>query len=166
MPRVKPDYFRNFWARRALRIVPLYYAVVAATPCICLPVGVSRRSSGLPSGLWSEMRASCHSVVAASIMSGPSVLQHFSREDARMSLTEVRRVLHHEGLARIQMANAFGFRSVYHLARRGFRTPTGFDVRYWSPRQLKAIFTKIVGPRGSERTASSASVCNGLTSSA
>ena len=44
------------------------------------------------------------------------------------------------------MANAFGFRSVYHMARRGFRTPAGFDVRYWSPPELKATFTKIVGP--------------------
>jgi SAM-dependent methyltransferase/uncharacterized protein YbaR (Trm112 family) len=74
-----------------------------------------------------------------------SVLQHFSREDAKSSLHEIRRILRSEGIARIQMANALGLRSFYQIARRAFRTPQGFEVRYWSPAELRSTFIKILG---------------------
>ena len=93
-----------------------------------------------------------------------SVLQHFSRENARVSLTEVRRVLHHEGLARIQMANALGFRSVYHLARRGFRTPPASTCAIGHRLSLNRPSRTSSDTRGSPQTASLVSVCNGLTS--
>jgi len=76
-----------------------------------------------------------------------SVLQHFARVDARSSLAEIGRVMRAGGLTRIQMANGLGVRSLYHMARRGFREPSGFDVRYWSPRELKSIFTECLGGR-------------------
>jgi SAM-dependent methyltransferase/uncharacterized protein YbaR (Trm112 family) len=74
-----------------------------------------------------------------------SVLQHFSIKDARLSLREVRRVLRPEGVSRIQMASQFGLRSFYHLLRRAFREPKGFEVRYWRPDQMKAIFQSDIG---------------------
>lgn len=74
-----------------------------------------------------------------------SVLQHFSKADAKLSLTEMGRVLDSGGVAKIQMANAFGARSIQHQARRRFREPKDFDVRYWSVPELRRAFTKAIG---------------------
>ena len=75
-----------------------------------------------------------------------SVLQHFAREDAVAALSEIGRVLRPGGLARVQMANGFGVRSLYHMARRGFRPPTDFEVRYWTPPTLARAFADRIGP--------------------
>jgi len=74
-----------------------------------------------------------------------SVIQHFSRDDADRALEEIGRVLTHSGSSLIQMPNAYGLRSLYHLARRGRREPKGFDVRYWTPRELKKAFHEKIG---------------------
>ena len=75
-----------------------------------------------------------------------SVLQHLSKPDARVSLTEIRRVLRTGGGALVQMANAFGMRCLYHQARRSFREGIDFDVRYWKPADLILAFTECIGP--------------------
>ncbi len=75
-----------------------------------------------------------------------SVLQHFSKSDARQSLGEVARVLTRDGTSMIQMPNAFGGRSLYHLLRRGFSSGREFDVRYWTPRELRKTFSELIGP--------------------
>jgi ubiquinone/menaquinone biosynthesis C-methylase UbiE len=74
-----------------------------------------------------------------------SVLQHFSPRDARAALAEMRRVLRPRGIARVQMANALGLRSIQQMARRNFREPTAFEVRYWRPAELRAAFSGIIG---------------------
>ena len=61
-----------------------------------------------------------------------SVLQHFSKPDARNTLGEVARTLKPGGVARIQMANKLGIRSLQHQFARGFTEPANFDVRYYS----------------------------------
>lgn len=75
-----------------------------------------------------------------------SVLQHFSRADAGSTLNEIGRVLGKGGNSLIQMANRFGIRSFYHLFRRRFTDGTGFDVRYWTPSELKREFATRIGP--------------------
>jgi SAM-dependent methyltransferase len=75
-----------------------------------------------------------------------SVLQHFAERDAAQALDEVGRVLREGGLATVQMANALGARSLYHQARRGFRQPRDFEVRYWTPPALKRAFESRIGP--------------------
>jgi SAM-dependent methyltransferase len=77
-----------------------------------------------------------------------SVLQHFSDDDARSAWSEAARVLRPGGKAVIQMANVFGVRSLYHLARRRFRTATKFEVRYRMPRQLLAMAREALGQAG------------------
>jgi SAM-dependent methyltransferase len=72
-----------------------------------------------------------------------SVLQHFSREAVAAAIAEVDRVLVPGGSALIQMANAFGIRSAYNFTRRGFREGDAFEVRYWSPRDLRRTFGRI-----------------------
>jgi uncharacterized protein YbaR (Trm112 family) len=74
-----------------------------------------------------------------------SVLQHFAREDVAATLGETRRVIKAGGIVRIQMANGLGARSFYHMARRGFRPPTDFDVRYWTPGELRRAFAGAIG---------------------
>lgn len=75
-----------------------------------------------------------------------SVVQHFSRSDARLILSETSRVLKPGGVAKIQMARWLGARSIYILARRGFREGRDFEVRYWSTRELKRAFSECIGP--------------------
>ena len=74
-----------------------------------------------------------------------SVLQHLSRENVRVVLGEIRRVLDREGGYQIQMPNALGLRCIYHQFRRKFREAEGFEVRYWTPRELVSVFGGILG---------------------
>jgi len=75
-----------------------------------------------------------------------SVLQHLSKENACITLAEIRRALRLGGTALVQMPNVFGLRCLYHQIRRGFREGRDFDVRYWRPAELLSAFTDKVGP--------------------
>jgi 2-polyprenyl-3-methyl-5-hydroxy-6-metoxy-1,4-benzoquinol methylase/uncharacterized protein YbaR (Trm112 family) len=75
-----------------------------------------------------------------------SVIQHFSRTDAKMTLDEVKRVLSSRGTSLVQMANAWGIRSMYHQIRRARREPKDFEVRYYSPSELLDMFEGTIGP--------------------
>jgi len=75
-----------------------------------------------------------------------SVLQHFSKAAAAASIREAGRVLKPGGTSMIQMPNALGIRSLQHQARRRFRTARDFEVRYYLPRELTALFEAAVGP--------------------
>jgi SAM-dependent methyltransferase len=74
-----------------------------------------------------------------------SVIQHFSREDARKTIQEIGRVLQPKGKCFIQMPTRFGLRCLYHQARRRFREGRGFDVRYWTLPALRRTFGEHVG---------------------
>ena len=75
-----------------------------------------------------------------------SVIQHFSKPDAARAAEEIGRVLVPGGEAVVQMPNAFGLRCVIQQARRGFRKPEKFEVRYWSPSELRRTFARAIGP--------------------
>jgi SAM-dependent methyltransferase len=75
-----------------------------------------------------------------------SVLQHFAAESVDGTLAEVRRVLEPGGRSCIQMANAYGLRSLLVQAGRRFREPERFEVRYWSPGALVRWFERTIGP--------------------
>ena len=70
-----------------------------------------------------------------------SVIQHFSYLDAERAIREASRVLAAKGTCLIQLPNTFGIRCLYHQAKRRFRAPRGFEVRYWTPRRMKQIFS-------------------------
>jgi SAM-dependent methyltransferase len=74
------------------------------------------------------------------------VLQHFSKPDVRDSLGEVARVARGDGYTWVQMPNTLGARNLYQLARRGFREGERFEVRYWTPGELRRTWEEIVGP--------------------
>jgi ubiquinone/menaquinone biosynthesis C-methylase UbiE/uncharacterized protein YbaR (Trm112 family) len=74
------------------------------------------------------------------------VLQHFSKDNARMSLREIRRVLRPDGMTLIQMPNKYGIRQYQQHRRRGFTEGEKFQVRYWTPAELMETFRTILGP--------------------
>ncbi len=74
-----------------------------------------------------------------------SVVQHFSKADARQALAEIGRVLTEGGRCLVQMPNAYGIRSVQQQMRRGFREAKRFEVRYWSVPELKRAFSAAIG---------------------
>jgi SAM-dependent methyltransferase len=75
-----------------------------------------------------------------------SVIQHFSRPDARQAVSEIGRVLRHGGEAFVQMPTVLGLRCLYHQARRRFRAARGFEVRYWTIPALRRLFAQAIGP--------------------
>ncbi len=75
-----------------------------------------------------------------------SVIQHFSKADARRTLAEIGRVLAESGDCLVQMPNRSGLRSLYHRARRNFSEGSGFDVRYWTLDELRVAFDEAIGP--------------------
>lgn len=77
-----------------------------------------------------------------------SVFQHFTRAAAVAAFEELGRVLKPDGQSLVQMANVWGLRSLFNQAReRRFREPrTLFDVRYWSPGELRRELERAVGP--------------------
>src|SRR5882757_1366006 len=75
-----------------------------------------------------------------------SVLQHLSKDNARATLREIRRVLRPGGESLIQMANKLGPRSLYNQLRLRFAKTEGFEVRYWLPGELLFAFRQELGP--------------------
>ena len=73
-----------------------------------------------------------------------SVIQHFSKGDARLAIADAGRVLKRGGTATIQMPNAYGIRNIAHQVTH--RRPQSFDVRYWTPGELEQTFIRLVGP--------------------
>jgi SAM-dependent methyltransferase len=81
----------------------------------------------------------------ADVVFAYSVLQHFSKENVAIALGEAARVLKPNGTSIIQMPTTLGVRCLFHQAKRGFRKPRGFEVRYWGIHELKKAFGKIIG---------------------
>ena len=75
-----------------------------------------------------------------------STLQHLSKVNTRLVLKEIRRVLRPGGRCKVQLPNVFGIRCLYHQMRRGFREGRNFEVRYWTPGELKRDFRNTIGP--------------------
>ena len=77
-----------------------------------------------------------------------SVLQHLSHEDVGLVLAGLAKALKPGAESLIQMPTRAGLKGMLHRARHGFRPPQGFDVRYWSLRQLEEVFGRAIGPTG------------------
>jgi ubiquinone/menaquinone biosynthesis C-methylase UbiE/uncharacterized protein YbaR (Trm112 family) len=73
------------------------------------------------------------------------VFQHFSKENVRLSLDEVVRVLKPNGKTLFQMPNKYGIRQYQQHRRRGFTEGEGFEVRYWTPSELLETFERKFG---------------------
>jgi SAM-dependent methyltransferase len=69
-----------------------------------------------------------------------SVLQHFSHGNVRLTVDEISRICRPGGKIMVQMPRKLGIRTLYQQIRRGFRPARGFDVRFWSDRELRRAF--------------------------
>jgi SAM-dependent methyltransferase/uncharacterized protein YbaR (Trm112 family) len=74
-----------------------------------------------------------------------SVIQHFSKSDAKQTLQEIYRILKPNSTSFIQMPNRWGIRSLQHQIKRGFSEGENFDVRYWGIQELLTCFTEEIG---------------------
>lgn len=75
-----------------------------------------------------------------------SVIQHLSFEDAEKVSKEIYKGLKPNGFSYIQMPTKIGLKGFMHRAKNKFAEPIGFDVRYWSIKQLKNRFGNNIGP--------------------
>lgn len=74
-----------------------------------------------------------------------SVVQHFSKENAGLAVKEFARALRPGGDCLLQMPNVLGVRSFYHFARRRFQRGKNFDVRYYTPWELRKLMATAFG---------------------
>jgi SAM-dependent methyltransferase/uncharacterized protein YbaR (Trm112 family) len=75
-----------------------------------------------------------------------SVFQHFAKENVRLSLREIARVLKAGGTSLVQMGNARGLRASYKRWRGESGPAADFVVRYWTPSELRDAFATEIGP--------------------
>ena len=68
------------------------------------------------------------------------VFQHFSKQNTRISLEEIARVLKPGMKTYLQMPNRYGIRQYYQHWKRGFTEGEGFEIRYWTPSELLETF--------------------------
>jgi SAM-dependent methyltransferase/uncharacterized protein YbaR (Trm112 family) len=137
------------WGRWTLAAARAGHAAVGIDPQLAAVLAGARvaRQLGLPARfLVGDARFLPFRADAFDYAWSYSVLQHFAPEDANAALREVGRVVRPGGLARVQMANRLGLRSLFHMARRRFRRPRDFEVRYWTPASLVAAFDQAIGP--------------------
>ncbi len=136
------------WGRWAFSACRLGYRVVGIDPSLGSVMAARRaaRALGLrPHLVVGDARHLPFVAETFTNVFSYSVIQHFSKEDARIALAEIGRVLRMGGTSLIQMPNVFGVRCFYHQLRRGFRLARQFEVRYWTPRELLSTLSQCIG---------------------
>jgi 2-polyprenyl-3-methyl-5-hydroxy-6-metoxy-1,4-benzoquinol methylase/uncharacterized protein YbaR (Trm112 family) len=136
------------WGRWSIAAAQKGYDVVGIDPSLGAIMAAKRVSSALGVAaryVVADARFLPFAAGSFGAVFSYSVLQHFSKADAVTALQEVARVLKEGGSSLIQMPNALGIRSLQHQLRRGFRSAEGFDVRYWTPRELTKTFQRVIG---------------------
>jgi SAM-dependent methyltransferase len=133
------------WGRWAMSAAAKGYRVTGIDPSLGAVLAAKRASRQL--GL--DIRFICADARALPLAQASfdqvfsySVIQHLSVSDAEAALDEMARVLKPGGQVLVQMAHKIGLRSLYHQARRRFREPNGFEVRYWSASDLRHAFAR------------------------
>jgi SAM-dependent methyltransferase len=129
-------------ARRGFRVIGLdpYLPAVRAAKRVASALGVDA-SFVVGDARFLPFRTSSFDVVHSY-----SVLQHFAEDDVRSCVKATARVVRPGGSAHIQMAQRHGALNFVQQLRRGFRTPTAFEVRYWSGGDLRRVFSDAMGP--------------------
>ena len=139
------------WGRWTMAAAAGGYRAVGIDPCLGAVLAAKRvaRQLGLEISLvCGDARHVPFTAHSFDVVFSYSVLQHFCEEDATATFHEISRVLRPGGLSKIQMANRGGMRSLYHQARRRWRSPRAFEVRYWRLSDLKATCEAAIGQSG------------------
>ncbi|HTP61556.1 MAG TPA: methyltransferase domain-containing protein [Burkholderiales bacterium] len=136
------------WGRWSIAATRKGYDVVGIDPSLGAVMAARRTALALgvhPKFLVADARHLPFAKAAFDVVFSYSVLQHFSRDNMLAALHEAARVLAPCGTSLIQMASAYGVRSLYHRLRRRARPPGVFDVRYWRPAELRKMFGQAIG---------------------
>jgi 2-polyprenyl-3-methyl-5-hydroxy-6-metoxy-1,4-benzoquinol methylase/uncharacterized protein YbaR (Trm112 family) len=137
------------WGRWSIAAARAGYSVVGIDPSLGAVLAARRVATGMGLKINWIVGDARHLPFCAEVFDrvfSYSVIQHFARNDAKLALTEVGRILAPDGSSMIQMPNMYGIRSLYHLSRRRFAEGTGFNVRYYKPDELLALFAHTIGP--------------------
>jgi SAM-dependent methyltransferase len=125
---------------RAIGVDPGLDAVEAA-------YRVSRELGASPEFVVSDGRNLPFPDASFDVVYSYSVLQHFSKEDAKACIREAARVTRPGGTVLIQLANLLGVRQLYNQARDLLNREQGiFRVRRWTPGEMLSTFCELVGP--------------------
>jgi SAM-dependent methyltransferase len=136
------------WGRWSVAASRLGYRVVGIDPSLGAVLAarrVSRQLGGAAEFVVGDARFLPFADGSFDTAFSYSVIQHFSKHDARLAVSEIGRVLRPGGESLVQMPNRWGLRCFFHQVRRGFRAPVRFEVRYWSPAELLRTFSSGIG---------------------
>jgi ubiquinone/menaquinone biosynthesis C-methylase UbiE/uncharacterized protein YbaR (Trm112 family) len=136
------------WGRWCVAASRLGYATLGVEPQLSAAFAAARVARQLGTGsrfVCADARYLPLQDDLADVVFSYSVLQHLDKRDVAAALAEVERVLVPRGRCLVQMPNTFGLRNVYHQVRRR-GVVTDFNVRYWTPNELKETFEREVGP--------------------
>lgn len=137
------------WGRWSLAAAARGYDVVGIDPSLGAVMAARRVARQLGAGaryVVGDARHLPFTAASFDVVYSYSVLQHFAEGDAEQAVSEMGRVLRRDGIAKVQMPTRFGVRCLYHQARRGFRAPRQFEVRYRTLAELRRLFGSRVGP--------------------
>jgi SAM-dependent methyltransferase/uncharacterized protein YbaR (Trm112 family) len=136
------------WGRWSIAATRAGYDVIGIDPSFEAIVAARRiaRQVGAPSHyVVADARRLPFADARFDVVFSYGVLQHFSKGDVAGAVREIARVVEPDGYSWVQMPNAYGARNIYQLARRRFREGNAFEVRYWTPEELRRVFGEI-GP--------------------
>ena len=137
------------WGRWSIAAARLGYLAIGIDPNLDAVRAARRVAAELHAGahyLVADARHLPFRADAFDVVFSYSVIQHFSKTDAKRVFAEIGRVLTPHGSALLQMANGLGAVSLAHQLRRGLREAREFEVRYWSARELGAACARLIGP--------------------
>ncbi len=136
------------WGRWSVAAAQKNYKVIGMDPSIKAVFAARRvaRQLGVePNFIVGDSRFLPFADSAFEVVFSYSVIQHFSKYNAKITFDEISRVLQKNSFAYIQMPNRFGVRQYYNHWRRGFTEGEGFEVRYWTPGELLKTFEEKFG---------------------
>ena len=138
------------WGRWCIAAARAGYRVVGIDPSLGAVLAGQRLAQQL--GLADRIQFICADALQLPLAANTldqvfsySVLQHFSRAECTTALREMARVSKSGGHLLVQLPNRFGIRSAFHILKRRLREPIAFEVRYYSPAQLKRLVQTTYG---------------------
>jgi ubiquinone/menaquinone biosynthesis C-methylase UbiE/uncharacterized protein YbaR (Trm112 family) len=137
------------WGRWSIAAAQKNYKVIGIDPSLDAVLAAKRVSAQLgvePNFVVGDARFLPFADQAFDIVYSYGVFQHLSKENVRTCLDEAVRVLKEQGKTLFQMSNKYGIRQYQQYRRRGYTEGEGFDIRYWTPAELKETFEKRFGP--------------------
>ncbi len=136
------------WGRWSIAAAQKSYKVVGIDPSLKAVLAAKRVSAQLgveADFVVGDARFLPFAEKAFDIVYSYGVFQHLSKENVRTCLDEAVRVLKENGKTLFQMPNKYGIRQYQQYRRRGYTEGKDFEIRYWTPAELKETFEKRFG---------------------